>query len=738
MGSLLRVVSMLVLTFSAAPGFSAEAPGSSERTVPIHYEQRDISQVVEAVARATGRRYIFPDTMRGRVTITVPGRVSEDEAIALLDAALHVRGFAALPIADDTTKIVPITEVQTGAPLVEGETDPERERPITTLLRLRHASAGPVVRTLRPFISNTGRALAYPPTNSVILAGTEARVSRLITLIRILDQAADESILVRTLRYRSASAISEILTMKFNEGPVVANHVEIWVDERTNQIIARAPPSKLAEVRSTIEKLDRPIEGEGQVRVVRIVNREAEQVGELLLEMQKTDAGQATRSPAAQPSSSVGGGLSGRVYSVTADPATQSLVLASDPETLSILLEVIAQLDLLPARIAVDILLFEVSRPKNFELGIDYFLPLLEPGSITDPAVFLSSGGSSIINSPTGIPTTGVPSLPSAGDYIFGRYTRSPLQLTFDPGGGADPITISVPRESVAFKAGEFQAETNILMRPHILAMSGEEHEIFVGNEIPVPQSSSASTQTTGSSLSTRQIIERREVGIELRVKPTLGAEGRVILDLEIEISQLQASIAGSVEEVGPTFAQRTIESTLILGEGEYAVLGTSNGEADQDITTGVPILKDIPFFGFFFRSVSETRIETDLLVVVEASIMRSPSEDVAYSIRRRIAMERAMSRVSDLQGVDAEPFAVLVDTVDRESRARGIADAFSEDGFETRVTDWRSTGGRLWDVYLTDFESFEKAGRVARSLFEAGWSPEVTLLSPQNVLAGD
>ena len=148
--------------------------------------------------------------------------------------------------------------------------------------------------------------------------------------------------------------------------------------------------------------------------------------------------------------------------------------------------------------------------------------------------------------------------------------------------------------------------------------------------------------------------------------------------------------------------------------------------------------LKDIPFIGFFFRSESKTRIQTDILIVVEASIMRSPSEDIADSIRRRVAMERAMSRVSALKGVGEKPFAVLLDTVDGESRARGIAAAFTEDGFETRVTDWLSTSGRRWDIYLTEFESFELAGRVARSLSEAGWLPEVMLLSPANPMAED
>jgi hypothetical protein len=174
------------------------------------------------------------------------------------------------------------------------------------------------------------------------------------------------------------------------------------------------------------------------------------------------------------------------------------------------------------------------------------------------------------------------------------------------------------------------------------------------------------------------------------------------------------------------------------LAEGEFAVLGTSNGSAEAVSEVGVPFLKDIPFLGAFFRTESRTRIDNDLLIVVEARILRSPSEDVAYTIRRRIAMERAMSRVADLESLDSNPFAVLLETVSHEAGALRLSEAFDEDGFKTEITAWESTSGMLWDVYLTGFESFEVAGGVARRLSEAGWSPEITVLSPENELAGD
>ena len=734
----LRAVLFFAILCPAATSFSAERPRDTRRTVPIHYEQRDISQLVSTIARATGRRYIFDDTLRGRVTITVPGRVSEDEAIALLNAALLIKGFAALPIGDDTTKIVPLAETASGAPLVVGPLDPEAERPITTMIRLRHADASQAVTALGPHVAASGAALPYPPSNSVILAGTEARVARLMTILRILDQTENESILVRTLRHRSASTVAEILEVTFNEGRRSTARVGIWVDERTNQIIAQATPVRLEAIRATIDEIDRLDEGEGLIRVVRILNRNVEEIAEILQSMQQESDQRRPGDPAGL-AGQIGESLANRPYTVAVDQATRSILLSSDPETLALLVSVIDQLDRLPPRVAVDVMILELVRPSGYKLGIDYFLPVLEPSSATAPAVFLSSGGASI--SPTSeLFSTGVPSGPSSGDFVFGRYTRSPLQLSLDSDSG-DPITINVPRENISFAAGASRAETNILMRPHILAMSGEEHKIFVGSEIPVPVgSSSGNNEEIGplGALGNQQTIERKDVGVELIVKPTVGQEGVVILDLKVEISEMQSSLAGPVDQVGPTFAQRTIESSLRLAEGEFAVLGTSNGSAEAVSEVGVPFLKDIPFLGAFFRTDSRTRIDNDLLIVVEAHILRSPSEDVAYTIRRRIAMERAMSRVADLESLDSNPFAVLLDTVNHEAGALRLSEAFDEDGFKTEITAWESTSGMLWDVYLTGFESFEMAGGVARRLSEAGWSPEVTVLSPENELAGD
>jgi hypothetical protein len=221
-------------------------------------------------------------------------------------------------------------------------------------------------------------------------------------------------------------------------------------------------------------------------------------------------------------------------------------------------------------------------------------------------------------------------------------------------------------------------------------------------------------------------------------VRPTLGQEGVVSLEVAIEVAQVTASRAGPIEEVGPTYANRNLEATIDLRPGERAVLGSTGATVTSTRRIGIPYLMNIPFLGWFFSTLQERTDDTDLIAVIEARVLRDADDATAETIRRRLAFERSVARATDLNSVGPEPFAVLLETTRSEADAKMIADAFASDGFQTRVTPWDAWGQQVWDVYLADLASFEEAGRLARRLTEAGWAPEITVLSPVNELAGD
>lgn len=727
----------LALAFLLVPG---EAPGARPRDrarrggIPVHYADREISEIVTDIAHATGLRFVFGDELRGRVTITVPGRVDKDEAIELLYAALYMRGFAAIPLDDETIRIVPVLETTAGAPLERDAVSTSGERSITTLIELEEISADEAVAALAPYVSGNGVAVAHPQTNSVILAGTEGQIVRLMTIARILDAASLENVMVRSIRYRDVGFVAEMIDRVFNENPIEANHVEIWTDDRTRQVIVRGHPAALSEIRSFIDGLDVAPTGDGLMHVVRVYNRDAEELGALLTSL-APGSGAAPRpvAPRVAPVANavvadLSADLVDRTYHIEVDKPTSSLLIVCDEMTFEILSRLIAELDKLSPRVAVDVLLFELSLPSGFKLGTNYFAGLV------------SSDGGSILTVETQS-VDGAAAGPTGESVAFGQYTRRPVTLTIDTPQG--PITIRPPSEDVSIQAGERNAETTILLRPHIVGVTGEEHEVFAGDNIPVPTASTPSATTEDGTpivdpLQVTQNIERVDVGSMLRVKPTLGEDGAVTLEVVIEVSQVVASRVGSVEKVGPTFADRNLEATITLLPGQRAVIGSSGGAIKSQTRNGIPFLMNIPYFGYLFSTYEERVDQVDLIAVIEARAIRSNDDDVAETIRQRLAFERAISRTTDMTGTGTEPFAVLLESGRSESAARQIAEAFSADGFETRIISWDAWGQVMWDVYLTKLATFDEASALSRQLAESGWSPEITVLSPVNELAGD
>ena len=738
------LVAAALLAAPAVPAAPRTGPESTEG-IEVHFKDTDVAEIVQAIARAAGQRVIFGDELRGLVTITVPTRVSRGEALELLNATLYQRGFAAIPIEHDTLKIVQITEAVSASPVVTRAPDPDGEASITTMIRLRDADPESVVTTLGPFVSRNAVAIAYPPSRSIILSATESQIRRLITIVRVIDRASKEDLMVRVLRHRSARVIAAMVEEVFNMKAPPHHRVEILVDERSTALIARAQPARLEAVREFVADMDRPEEGGGPFRVIRVLNRDAEEIATALRDLgQGASIGRAMAS-AGRTLASLRRDLAGRDFSIVVDAPTRSLVVRSDPETFDLIASVVAKLDRIPPRISVEALIFEIQRPSSFALGVDFFLPVSNPKGPTD---LLAAVGTNLPSQGELLTQgSGVPTAPSQANSLFARWTRAPLLVSF-AGANGSTQTIAIPRGDAAFEASEAEFQASVLMRPQLVVVSGEEHEIFAGNNVPVPVSpapASGDAQAAGSLLggldptaTTARQIERHDVGVRLRFKPIAGTDGDVVLDLEIEVSEITPSIAGPVEEVGPTITQRDIEATIRIREGEYAILGTQTGKSVSKSKRGMPFLMDIPFLGFLFGQVVETVREVDLFVLVTARQMNSVEEDIAESIRRRMAFERSISRVADLGTVSDAPYAVLLDSVRDELEAKAIADAFESDGFETRVTDWEALGSRVHDIYIVELRDFNEAVVLARRLSESGWPAEITVLPPENEMAGD
>ncbi len=731
---------------------------TTERRVRVQYKGVALQRVIREIGEATGTRFVFGDDVRGVITIAVPKPVGVPEALELLRAALFIKGYAQVPAGGDAYKIVPITQTATDTEFVARELDDESERAITTLVSLEHVSVEQVAETIKPLAPSNGAVVAYEPTNSIILSGTEAALGRLITVVRMLDAAAEEQLWSRVIRHRTVTEVIAAADVALNDGWSEANQIELFSDERTNLLLARGPRERLDALRDFIDEFDRFEPGSGTLHVVRVLNRDPDEIVEIIGALQAGRSRVRGRDRASEPPREAGGGegdggpdasaplptsetarsLEGLQFSLTSDAPSRSIIIQAARAEAQLVADMIGELDKIAPRVAVEVSFFEIQKPSSFLWSLD-FIGTVNPGGSDDGAIRVQS-----------IPGSGTTERDPENAGLFGRVAGPPLQVPVENPITGETQVLEFPANEAAVNASETGTTVALLSRPNLTVMAGDEHELFVGNNVPIPVSSNPSTTVTNEDGTTsaavvnpllqQQTIEREDVGMTLRIRPTVGEEGFVELQLTLEFSEVVPSAVGvPASEVGVTIAQRKIESTSVLRPGQYAILAMAEERATREGRFGVPWLMDIPGLGLLFSRIEQRVVDTRIIVAARARVLRSPADDVAESIRRRLAFERSISRVNDIEKIPDRPWAVRLATFEHREDARVVADTFDEDGYLTRVTKWAASDGLpYWDVYLLGYPDYETAAIVAMQASEADWDGDVLMLPALNELAPD
>jgi general secretion pathway protein D len=695
-----------------------------EGGIPMKFISANLSEIVEKVGRATGQRFIYDDALQGLVTLTSAQPVTPEEALELLHTVLLMKGYVAVPTPTGARKILPLGEGIAEAPWNPSAPGAQSEAPTVTLVHLRGASAEQLVSALQPWVGATALMIAFTPSNSLILAGSEARLRELLTIVGAIDRDSDLPLVVKRLHHRSAGEAAEALLSAYGKPDAARPGLEAWPDERTGALVLRAPPHQMAQARAFLAEFDRPARGRGEIEVVRLKYADPESLAGVLANLQTgapaspspvfSEGGISAQAPVSAES------LEGRSFALAVDVPTHSLVLHSDPETIGILLDVIDELDRPPPGIEVELIVLQVTTDDSLDLGFDALIPLNKPKS---PKDFIGS----LIMDPTGggflEPASGT------GPAFAARFTRAPLVFPIVDSDGNPLPDLLVPRGTAVLTASAGLVNSTTLMRPHLRMLSGEEHELFAGNNLPIPVSSGTEVASNQPFVTSRT-IERQDTGVTLRVKPTVGEAGGVRLELEVETSALGPSLPGqNVEEVGPTIRQRKLTSTIHLRDGEFVVVGFAREEAYQRGSVGVPWLKDIPILGWAFKATSDQTLATRLVIAAQARIERSSEEQVADSIRARLAFERASRRHEHVTLTDDTSWGLRIATVADQQEAEAIAARLGSPERPAHVSRWKSEGGPRFDVTLFRFTSLADANQLALELRDQGYEPEPVVL---------
>lgn len=602
---------------------------AQQADVTLNWKDADIRKVVEAVSEVTGKNFILDPRVSGKVTLLSASPMSPETFYEAFLSILQVHGYVAIP-SGDLIKIIPdATARQFAGPIgTTGLAGPDDLA--TQVIQVHNVGATQLVPILRPLIPQYGHMVAHAGSNMLIISDRASNVARMVAIIRRIDQASDEDIEVIRLQHASASEIVRIMTAlsqtpRADGAPVTTSLV---ADARTNSVLIGGDKSDRLRLRTLIAHLDTPLEegGDTQVRYLRYADAE-----ELAAKLQQHFTSQPTGAAAAAAGS-------GDNVSVWADTQTNAIVVNAPPKMMRALTQIVDKLDIRRAQVLVEAIIVEVIADKTSELGVTWALRD-EDGSNTPLAV-------------TNFPSN------SAGVVQLGGAAGS--------GGAVDPgnligegITVGVGRISdsgVSFAAIltalQGDADTNIISTPSIVTTDNEEASLNVGQEVPFVTGSFSNTGSTGGAVNPFQTINREQVGVKLTITPQINEGDSMLLKISQEISSIAQSASGAVDLITN---QRTIETTVIVDDGQILVLGGLLEDVLRESDQRVPILGSIPGLGALFRSRKTDKVKTNLLVFIRPTILRD-SAAVTRETNQKYNYIRDVLKESEGSGIQLMP----------------------------------------------------------------------------------
>ena len=669
----------------ASPSYAADA-------ARLNLKDADIKILIDMVSRITNKTFIVDPRVNGKVTILMPSEIDDNEVYEVFLSVLQVHNFSAIPTGK-IIKIVPSNQAkQLPVPVIETTADLKEKKPddlITRVIRVEHVPASMLVPILRPLVPSTGQLQAYAPSNTIVISDRAANIERLVKVIRKMDRADDEQMEVVPLRYASAKELAktiqtlnrtnlkmglpgkakisadirtnslllggdksirqemrkiirqldtpkkalEVIPLRYAVAQDLAQTIKdiqsttatskgvvsrkpiISVDKRTNSLLLGGDAGTRQQIKRIIANLDTPKKAEEKTRVVYLRYAKASEIAKVLTGVSKTQKNsKATAKGAA--------GTTKADIDIQADDATNSLIITADKLAHINLAKVIRRLDVRRAQVMVEVIIAEVSENLSKEIGVQ----LAVGGSKgTAPVGITGYPGSKV--SLASIASGGVP---SAAGIVTGIANN-----------------VGSFRFAALMNALKGDAATNILSTPNVIAMDNEEATFVIGKNVPFVTGNYTGTGSSSKTPSNPfQTIERKDVGLTLKIKPQVNEGSSVVLDIDQEISSLAASNESASDLITN---KRSIKTKVIVEDNQIIVLGGLTQDDYTTTTQKVPILGDLPVVGKLFQNNRTTKIKQNLMIFMHPVIMRDVLNATGYTREKYNQIRRAQqnSRVT-------------------------------------------------------------------------------------------
>ena len=644
---------------------NANAPAKpAQEPVTLNFNNAEIEAVAKTLATLSGHNVVVDPRVKGTISLTSTVPVAPAQALRLFAAQLRTQSFALVESAG-LYLVVPEADakLQSGG-VSAGAVPASNGQILTQIFQLNHESANNLVPILRPLISPNNTVNVNPGTNALVITDYADNLQRLGRIIAALDVANATGVEVVPLKHALASDVVPMLQRLLDTGAASSGapaaspsdatfKTMVMAEVRSNSLIVRAAnAARVALARSLIAQLDRPSDtgpnaASGNIHVVYLKNADATKLAATLRAAMSAQGNTSnSTAPASMPStgnatnannasganaSFTAGSQPSTGGQIQADPSTNALIITAPEPQYRQLRAVIDKLDARRAQVFVESLIAEVSAEKAAEFGVQWQGPV---GGKGDTNIGLLGtnfrvGGANLISlaaqgaNGNVAPSTGLNvgvAHNSNGTYVLGFLARF-LQTTGDG---------------------------NVLSTPNLLTLDNEEAKIVIGQNVPFVTGQYTNNNTNAGSVNPFQTIERKDVGLTLRVKPQISENGTVKLQIYQEVSRLDPASINSA--TGLITNKRSIESSVLVEDGAIVVLGGLLQDDYGNSQERVPGLGDVPLFGNLFRAESRGRKKTNLMVFLRPVVVRDGASTENLSL----------SRYEQMRGVqmEAQPIA--------------------------------------------------------------------------------
>jgi len=670
--------------FAAAPLIAMVSTASHAQTWKINLRDADLTAFINEVADITGKNFAVDPRVRGNVTVISNKPLNKAEVYELFLGVLNVNGVVAIP-SGNTIKLVPDSNVKSSGIPYDGKQRATGDQIVTRVIWLENTNPNDLIPAIRPLMPQFAHLSAVAGTNALIVSDRASNIYQLETIIRNLDGTGQNDIEAVTLQSSQAEEMIGLLESMSSTGAakdLKGSRIRIIADTRTNRIVLKGDTATRKRIRQMIEMLDVPAADRlGGLKVFRLKYASAKNLAEILqglvtgqavsgssnsnssssntsntmnnLGNNNSNNSSSGSSSISTPSINLGSGsnsntqnsitsFNGNGISIIADDSQNALVVKADPQLMREIESAIQQLDIRRQQVLIEAAIIEVEGSDADQLGVQWALGDLSSGI---GLISFDNAGASLASLAGGYLTGGAAGLGAAAAGLKGTSL-----ILGDYKEGSDG---SRRLYGALIQALKSNTKSNLLSTPSIVTMDNEEAYIVVGQNVPFVTGSVA---TTTAGINPYTTVERKDVGVTLKVVPHIGEGGSVRLEVEQEVSAVQAK--GEAQDL--VTSKRAIKTSILAEHGQTIVLGGLISDNSIHGRQSVPGLGAIPGIGRLFRSDVKSNEKRNLLVFIHPTIV-GDAKDVKRLSQQRYSQLYSLQLAMDQDGT----FSKLPENVD-------------------------------------------------------------------------